>query len=63
MKVFLIILTSFGGLAGDIKYEQETSSYRDCTIAAESIKNNPGKFYRNDEEYTYNHIDAWCEYR
>lgn len=63
MKVFLIILTSFGGLAGDIRYEQETPSYRDCAIAAESIKNNPGKFYRNRDEYTYNHIDAWCEYQ
>jgi len=63
MKVFLIILTSFGSLAGDIRYEQETPSYRDCTIAAESIKINPGKFYRNGEEYTYNNIDAWCEYR
>jgi hypothetical protein len=63
MKVFMIILISFGGLAGDIRYEQETFSYRDCIIAAESIKINPGKFYRNSEEYTYNNIDVWCEYR
>ena len=58
--IYLIILISFGGLTGDIRYEQKVPTFRDCTIAADAIMQNPCKFYRYEETYEYNAIKAWC---
>ena len=56
--IYLIILISFGGLTGDIRYEQKVPTFRDCTIAADAVMQNPGKFYRYEETYEYNAIKA-----
>ena len=58
--IYLIILISFGGLTGDIRYEQKVPTMRDCRIAANAIMQNPGTFYRYEETYDYNSIRAWC---
>lgn len=66
--VYLIILIAFGGLTGDVRYEQKIRTMYDCEIASQSINTTPGKFYRNsrnryEEDFTYNKITSWCVVR
>ena len=63
ITIYLMILISFGGLTGDILYEQKISTMRDCNIASHSINTTPGKFYRYEEDFTYNKITSWCVIR
>ena len=58
--VYLIILIAFGGLTGDVRYEQKIRTMYDCEIASQSINTTPGKFYRYEEDFTYNKITSWC---
>ena len=58
--VYLIILIAFGGLTGDVRYEQKIITMYDCEIASQSINTTPGQFYRYEEDFTYNKITSWC---
>ena len=59
-SIYLVFLISFGGLTGDVRYEQKIVTMRDCEIASHSINTTPGKFYRYKEDFTYNKIISWC---
>ena len=62
-SIYLVFLISFGGLMGDVRYEQKIVTMRDCEIASHSTNKTPGKFFRNEEDFTYNKIISWCVVR